>query len=78
MYALLLFLEFMESTMTSTTSQSTPPEQVEALIQRVADEAGLEVGGLLNAAGRVEQAPAKAPQTVEVDDLEARLAALRK
>lgn len=34
---------YMESTMSSTTATSTPQDQVDLLMQKVADEAGLEV-----------------------------------
>jgi charged multivesicular body protein 1 len=43
----------METTMQSTTAMSTPPEQVDALIQLVADEAGLMLGAEVDSAGMV-------------------------
>jgi charged multivesicular body protein 1 len=50
---------YMESTMDSTTAMSTPPDQVDQLIQMVADEAGLKIKDQLDAsatpANRVEQ-----------------------
>ena len=74
---------YMESTMATTTAQSTPPQQVDQLIQMVADEAGLTIAGQLDGAGStgsqlpspnpIQEAPVK-----KEDDLEARLAALRK
>mmetsp|Transcript_19759 Transcript_19759/g.19086 ORF Transcript_19759/g.19086 Transcript_19759/m.19086 type:complete len:203 (-) Transcript_19759:221-829(-) len=68
---------YMESTMEATTSMSTPPEQVDSLIQMVADEAGLQVGGMLDKAGPVGNAIPEAEKAAPVNDLEARLAALR-
>eukprot|EP00401_Gymnodinium_catenatum_P050057 CAMPEP_0117589152 /NCGR_PEP_ID=MMETSP0784-20121206/70253_1 /TAXON_ID=39447 /ORGANISM="" /LENGTH=65 /DNA_ID=CAMNT_0005390601 /DNA_START=256 /DNA_END=449 /DNA_ORIENTATION=+ len=40
---------YMENAMDSTTSMTTPPEEVDNLIQKVADEHGLEVSGQLQA-----------------------------
>ena len=40
----------MESSMGAATSLSTPEDQVDSLIQQVADEHGLEVAGMLDAA----------------------------
>jgi charged multivesicular body protein 1 len=58
--------EYMESTMQMTTSMTTPPEQVDSLIQMVADEAGLQVAWELDSAGAVgtakPQKEAAAPQ----------------
>ena len=73
---------YMESTMEATTSMSTPPEQVDTLIQMVADEAGLQLGEALDSAGAMSStlpavAPAEAKANTE-NDLEARLAALRR
>ena len=72
---------YMEGTMSSGTSSSTPADQVDDLIQMVADENGLKVAGQLDSAGRVgtelpitEAAREKKSQ----DDLSMRLAALRK
>ncbi len=55
---------YMEGTMEATTSMTTPPEQVDQLIQMVADEAGLQVGGNLDSAGPIGSAvpQAAAPQ----------------
>lgn len=47
---------YMESTMQSTTAMSTPPDQVDALIQLVADEAGLQLGAEVDSAGTVGRA----------------------
>lgn len=70
---------YMESTMENTTSMTTPPEQVDQLIQMVADEAGLQVAGQLDNAGPVGNSlPVQKEAAPEKDDLEARLAALRK
>ncbi len=44
---------YMEGTMEATTSMTTPPEQVDQLIQMVADEAGLKVAGNLDTLGPV-------------------------
>jgi charged multivesicular body protein 1 len=72
---------YMESTMESSTSMTTPPEEVDNLLQMVADEAGLQISGQLDSAGPVgsgvkkEAAPA---QVNEADNLEKRLAELRK
>jgi charged multivesicular body protein 1 len=43
----------MESTMEATTSMTTPPEEVDNLIQMVAEQAGLDLGGQLDNAGEV-------------------------
>lgn len=74
---------YMENAMSSSTAMSTPQEQVDGLIQMVADEAGLELGEQLDEAGPVSnKVPAKpvaqpaAPQGE--DELANRLAALRK
>jgi len=73
---------YMESTMEATTSMSTPPEQVDTLIQMVADEAGLQLGEALDSAGAMSSSlPAAAPAEAKANtenDLEARLAALRR
>ena len=61
--------------MANTTAQSTPPQQVDQLIQMVADEAGLTIAGQLDGAGStgsqlpspnpIQEAPVK-----KEDDLE--------
>lgn len=74
---------FMENAMSDSTAMSTPQEQVDGLIQMVADEAGLELGEQLDDAGpvsnKVPAAAAAAPAAAgEEDELANRLAALRK
>ncbi|CAM9646677.1 unnamed protein product [Phaeothamnion confervicola] len=79
---------YMENAMADTTATATPQEQVDGLIQMVADEAGLELGNALDDAGAVgttvpQAAPAPAavaqrPIAEGEDDLANRLAALRK
>ena len=73
----------MESTIESTTVQSIPPHQVDQLIQIVADEAGLSIAGQLDKAGSIGSSvnvsiPSREENLRKEDDLEARLAALRK
>jgi charged multivesicular body protein 1 len=64
---------YMESTVSNTTATTTPQEQVDELIQMVADENGLEVGMEMPGAGMaVLQSPVK-----EKDELTERLAKLR-
>lgn len=72
--------KYMEDTMAASTSMSTPPEQVDSLIARVAEEAGLEVAGLIDSAGGPgTKVPDKeSPAAAKEDDLEARLAALKR
>lgn len=74
---------YMENAMSDSTAMSTPAEQVDDLIQMVADEAGLELGEQLDDAGpvssKVPAKPAAAPAAAEgEDELANRLAALRK
>eukprot|EP00604_Paraphysomonas_vestita_P003327 CAMPEP_0174818540 /NCGR_PEP_ID=MMETSP1107-20130205/1246_1 /TAXON_ID=36770 /ORGANISM="Paraphysomonas vestita, Strain GFlagA" /LENGTH=85 /DNA_ID=CAMNT_0016030509 /DNA_START=430 /DNA_END=687 /DNA_ORIENTATION=- len=69
---------YMEDTMDATTAMSTPPEQVDNLIQMVADEAGLQLEGLIDSAGPVGNKSPVQPEAAQKDDLESRLAALRK
>lgn len=100
---------YMENAMAMSTSQATPPEQVDALIQMVADEAGLQTASLMDSAGMVDKEKPALQQeegsmfydwyefscqlsichlivailkfsyfSVVKDDLEARLAALRR
>jgi charged multivesicular body protein 1 len=84
---------YMEDTMDATTAMSTPPEQVDNLIQMVADEAGLQLEGLIDSAGPVGTKEPAQPGNISLaysliphmiksaaqkDDLESRLAALRK
>ena len=73
----------MESSIESTTAQSTPPQQVDQLIQLVADEAGLSIVGQIDEAGSIGSQqtvsmPSQYERLKKEDDLEARLAALRK
>jgi charged multivesicular body protein 1 len=72
---------YMEGAMEASTSMSTPPEQVDSLIQMVADEAGLQVGGMLDNVGPVGKGLPQKEEPVKAapaNDLEARLAALRR
>jgi charged multivesicular body protein 1 len=64
--------EYMESTMGNTTATMTPGDQVEELMQQVADENGLELQMDMPSAGKVES-----QKTVEKDELGERLAKLR-
>lgn len=69
---------------------STPPDQVDQLIQMVADEAGLEIAGLFDGAGvaskpisslasQQNQNKANTDKEVdELDELEKRIGALKK
>eukprot|EP00600_Ochromonadales_sp_CCMP1393_P004600 CAMPEP_0174969032 /NCGR_PEP_ID=MMETSP0004_2-20121128/8500_1 /TAXON_ID=420556 /ORGANISM="Ochromonas sp., Strain CCMP1393" /LENGTH=175 /DNA_ID=CAMNT_0016218403 /DNA_START=205 /DNA_END=732 /DNA_ORIENTATION=- len=72
---------YMESTMESTTAMSTPPEDVDNLMKMVADEAGLEIAGQLDApaSGAIADpsAVASAQKEDPASELEARLQALR-
>jgi len=63
----------MDGAMSSTTAQSMPPDQVDALINQVADEHGLELGEALGSAPTAAQQAA-----AEQDDLSQRLARLRE
>lgn len=71
---------YMEGAMSSSTAMSTPADQVDTLIQMVADENGLQVAGKLDSAGFVSTETTKEVSVGEKDsaDLSARLAALRK
>lgn len=76
--------DVMGKTMDSAQSASTPQDEVTMLMRQIGDEAGLDTANLLDAAGGVKQGallPAK-PQAAEVkapeDDIEQRLAALRR
>lgn len=70
---------YMESTMESTTSMTTPPEEVDSLIQMTADEAGLKLSSQMESAfsGPVKNNTAASEKDKAANDLEARLAALR-
>lgn len=75
--------QYMEGAMNATTATSTPAEQVDELINQVADANNLELGEAFSQAGPVgKKTPASAVQQQEAqqqqpDDLEARLAKLR-
>jgi charged multivesicular body protein 1 len=67
---------YMENAMGSTSAISTPQEQVDLLMQKIADEAGLQMTASLNSAKT--EAPQKIASTeVEEDMLGERLQALR-
>ena len=73
---------YMESTMNATTASTTPAEQVDELISKVADENQLELGEAFTQAGPLQkkQPAAKVQPNAEAavaNDLEARLANLR-
>ena len=72
---------YMEATMNSTTAVSTPAEQVDELIGKVADENNLQLGDAFAEAGpiRKETPQIKQPANKDsvTDDLESRLANLR-
>ena len=71
--------QYMEGTMNATTATSTPAEQVDELINQVADANNLELGEAFTQAGPVGKkvVPQQAEQQPVQDDLEARLANLR-
>ena len=72
---------YMEGAMEASTAMSTPPDQVDKLIQQCADEAGLNAAQLLDGLGDVgTHVPnkEKEEQAKKEDDLEQRLAALRR
>eukprot|EP00249_Psilotum_nudum_P000820 c12958_g1_i1 orf=213-824(+) len=67
---------FVESAMAGSTSLSTPEDEVNSLMQQVADDYGLEVSvGLPQAAAHV--VPSKEASVVDEDDLSRRLAELK-
>jgi len=71
----------MEDAMGSATTLSTPKEQVDSLIQQVAEENGLEITDMLAMAGTVPTSIGSASATVSTkneDQLSQRLAALRQ
>ncbi|KAJ7296331.1 hypothetical protein O6H91_01G078300 [Diphasiastrum complanatum] len=68
--------EFVENAMAGSTSLSTPEDQVNSLMQQVADDYGLEVSvGLPQAASHV--VPAKVTAEVQEDELNRRMAELK-
>jgi len=73
--------QYMEGTMNATTATSTPAEQVDTLIEQVADSNNLELGEAFSQAGPVGRKSPTIKESVEekpiADDLEARLANLR-
>jgi len=73
--------QYMEGTMNATTATTTPAEQVDTLIEQVADANNLELGEAFSQAGPVgKKTPVVKDTTAEkpvADDLEARLANLR-
>ncbi|GKY90720.1 hypothetical protein MPSEU_000045400 [Mayamaea pseudoterrestris] len=72
--------QYMEGTMNATTASSTPAEQVDELISKVADENNLQLGEAFSQAGPIgKKTPQlQAPEVAAPDDLEQRLASLRK
>lgn len=71
---------YMESTMNATTASSTPAEQVDELISKVADENNLELGDAFSEAGPLSSKKpvvAKPEADSVTNDLESRLANLR-
>lgn len=66
---------YVENTMSSTTTLSTPQDQVDALISQVADEHNLDLTGALGIAKPAKDKPVAAPS--ETDELSQRLAALK-
>ncbi|CAM9849886.1 unnamed protein product [Chrysoparadoxa australica] len=69
---------YMENAMSDSTALGTPQEQVDELIHMVADEAGLELGNVLDDAGAVGTAVPEAQKEPAQADLAGRLSALRK
>jgi len=72
--------QYMDDAMNSTTASTTPADQVDTLIQIVADENQLELGEAFNDVGPVGKKvpqPSVAEASKTTDDLEARLANLR-
>ncbi|XP_055626363.1 charged multivesicular body protein 1B2 [Toxorhynchites rutilus septentrionalis] len=69
---------YMENTMSQTTTTSVPQNDVEALMQRVADEAGLELNMELPSGPTSTVIGASTQVSTEQDELTARLARLRQ
>ena len=65
---------YMENAMGSTTATATPQDEVDLLMQKVADEAGLEMNATLTSASAPQKLGAN---EVEEDRLGERLRALR-
>ena len=70
----------MEGAMTNSSATSTPEGEVDNLLQMIADENGMELASELGDAGKVGTTVPKVnePEQKEGDDLQARLAALRR
>ena len=70
---------YMENAMSNSTASATPAEEVDNLMKMVADQNSIELGGQLDDAGPVsEGVPEKKVAEEEKNDLESRLAALRR
>lgn len=69
---------YMENTMSQTTTTSVPQNDVESLMQRVADEAGLELNMELPAGPASTAIGTSTQASTEQDELTARLARLRQ
>lgn len=67
----------MDDAMNRQAALSTPPDQVNELLQRIADEHGLEAKLQLPQAGSTEVAAEPGKKEKEQDSLQARLAALK-
>ncbi|KAJ1567983.1 Charged multivesicular body protein 1a, partial [Nowakowskiella sp. JEL0078] len=67
--------QYMEGTIGQTTAQTTPQDQVEELMQKVADENGLELSAEMPVAGRTQIGTTTVEK--EHDELTERLAKLR-
>lgn len=71
-------VQYMDGAMNATTATSTPAEQVDELIGRVADENNLELGDAFSDAGPIGKKTPEVKEAVKpASDLEARLANLR-
>ncbi|KAK4528648.1 hypothetical protein GAYE_SCF62G6593 [Galdieria yellowstonensis] len=68
--------QYVDGAISQTTALATPSDQVDALLQRVADENGLELADTLEGLIPVNQLGEKQKQSQRPDDLEARFAAL--
>ncbi|EDS38691.1 charged multivesicular body protein 1b [Culex quinquefasciatus] len=69
---------YMENTMSQTTTTAVPQNDVESLMQRVADEAGLELNMELPSGPASSAIGASTQASTEQDELTARLARLRQ
>lgn len=70
---------YMDDTMATTTSSSTPVEQVDELVKMVADENNLELGDAFKEVGPIgTKVPEPEKEKPETSDLEARLANLSR